>query len=39
MGPFIIKTILLKGSVKLINLDAEEYDQYTNVDQLKKYYA
>ena len=38
LGPFIIKTILPRGDVKLINLDRKEYDQYTNLD-LKKHYA
>jgi len=32
IGPFIIKTILQGGEVKLTNLDREEYDQYTNLD-------
>jgi len=36
---YIIKTIPLGGTVKLLDMDDRKYTLYTNLNQLKKYYA
>jgi len=38
-GLHIIKVILQRGVVKLIDIDRDEYVQCANLNQLKKYYA
>jgi len=38
-GPSIIQNIPLGRVVKLMDMNGEEYTQYTNINQLKKYYA
>ena len=39
LGTYIIKTIFFSRPLKFMNMDGEEYTEYTNLDQLKKYYA
>ena len=39
LGSYIIQSILLAGVVELMDMNGEDYTQYTNFDQLKKYYA
>ena len=33
-GPYIIKTIIIGGAVKLMDLDGEELDHLVNLDRL-----
>ena len=37
-GPYIVKTILSGGAVKLTDMDGNEFSNTTNLDQLKKYF-
>jgi len=39
LGLYITKTIMTSAVVKLMDMDGEEYTQYTNVNRLKKYYV
>lgn len=38
-GPFIVKSITPRGAVRLVKEDGVELYNYTNLDQLKRYYA
>ena len=38
-GPFLVKHLTPAGAVKLMDLDGNEFVHFTNLDQLKKYYA
>ena len=38
-GPYLIKIILSKGAIKLMDYEGNEFSEPTNVDQLKKYYV
>ncbi|KAL9236118.1 hypothetical protein vseg_010822 [Gypsophila vaccaria] len=37
-GPYIINEIYSGGAVKIIDLDGQEFNLPTNLDQLKRYY-
>ena len=37
-GPYIIKTIMLGGGIKLMDLDGNEFAEPSNLDQVKRYY-
>ena len=34
-GPYLVKTILSKGAVKLMNVDGNEFSEWINVARLK----
>ncbi|KAL9226186.1 hypothetical protein vseg_002027 [Gypsophila vaccaria] len=38
VGPYIVKEIFSGGAGKITNLDGQEFNLPTNLDQLKKYY-
>jgi hypothetical protein len=38
-GPYVIKTIMTGGAVKLMDLDGEELVRLVNLDRLRKYYT
>ena len=37
-GPYIIKTIMPGGGIKLMDLDRNEFVEPSNLDQVKRYY-
>ena len=38
-GPYLVKIILLKGTVKLMDVNGNEFSEWVNVDYLKRYYS
>lgn len=38
-GPYIVKKILTKGAVQLMDMNNDDFYSLTNLDQLKKYYV
>ena len=38
-GPYLVKTILSRGAVKLMDSKGNEFSEPTNTDRLKKYYV
>ena len=38
-GPYLVKTIPSRGSIKLMDFEGNEFSELINVDRLKKYYA
>ena len=38
-GPYLVKTVLPRGAVKLMDSEGNEFSKPTNVDRLKKYYV
>ena len=38
VGPYIIKTIMPEGGIKLMDLDGNEFAEPSNLDQVKRYY-
>ena len=38
-GPYLVKTVLSRGAVKLMDSEGNEFFEPTNVDRLKKYYV
>ena len=37
-GPYIVKTMLTGGAVLLKDMDSNDFDKPTNLDQLKRFY-
>ena len=37
-GPYLVKTVISKGVVKLKGTEGNEFSEFTNSDSLKKYY-
>ena len=37
-GPYLVKKIMFKGAVKIVDLEGNEFEQPINIDCLKKYY-
>ena len=38
-GLYLVKTILSRGAVKLMDSEKNKFSKPTNIDRLKKYYA
>ena len=38
-GPYLVKTVLSRGAIKLMDSEGKEFSELTNVDHLKKYYV
>ena len=38
-GPYLVKTVLSRGVVKLMDSKGNEFSEPTNIDSLKKYYV
>ena len=38
-GPYLVKTILSRGAIKLMEFEENEFSKLTNMDCLKKYYV
>ena len=37
-GPYLVRTVLLKGAAKISDLEGNEFTEPVNLDRLKKYY-
>ena len=37
-GPYLVKTVLPKGAVRILDLEGNEFTELVNLDCLKKYY-
>ena len=37
-GPYLVKTVLPKGAVRISDLEGNEFTEPINLDHLKKYY-
>ena len=37
-GPYLVKTVLSKGAVRISDLERNEFIEPVNLDRLKKYY-
>ena len=37
-GPYLVKIILSRGAIKLMDSEGNEFSEFTNSDSLKKYY-
>ena len=38
-GPYLVKTVLSRGAIKLMDSEGNEFSEPTDVDRLKKYYV
>ena len=37
-GPYLVKTILTKGEIKLMDVEGNTFLEWDSVDQLRRYY-
>ena len=38
-GPYLVKTVLSRGAIKLMDFEGNEFSEPINIDRLKKYYV
>ena len=38
-GPYLVKIVLSRGAIKLMDSEGNEFSEPTDVDRLKKYYV
>ena len=38
-GPYLVKIVISKGAIKLMDFEGNEFSKPTSTDRLKKYYV